>query len=256
MVPAAVLVTSVGEARALGIPASRWVYLAGCGDAHDHWFVTDRVNYFSSPAIRRAGTTALEMAGATIGDIAHFDIYSCFPSAVQIARDALGIAADDPRPLTSTGGLPYFGGPGNNYSMHGIAAVMDKVRARPGSKGLVTALGWYITKHSVGIYSTQPPDKPWQRRDPAADQAEIDARKGPEVVREPNGPAEVETYTVFFDRDGTPVRGLVVGRLEGGRRFLAELPSDRALLESMTQEEAIGRRGEVRSEGGTSTLRL
>lgn len=253
---AAVLMTSVGTARALGIPESRWVYLSGCGDAHDNWFVTDRVNYFSSPAIRRAGHTALEMAGAGISDIAHLDLYSCFPSAVQIGRDALGIAADDPRPLTCTGGLPYFGGPGNNYSMHGIAAVMDRVRAQPGSKGLVTALGWYITKHSVGIYTTEPPAGAWQRRDPALDQAEVDARRGPEVVREPDGSAEIETYTVFFDRDGSPVRGIVIGRLDEGRRFLAELPADRALLESLTKEEAIGRRGVVRTAGGASRMDL
>ncbi len=93
---AALLLTSVGEARRLGIPEERWVYLWGCGDATDHWFVTERVNYHSSPAIRAAGARAMSMAGVTIDEIAHFDLYSCFPSAVQITRDMLGIAAGRP----------------------------------------------------------------------------------------------------------------------------------------------------------------
>src|SRR5262249_49801438 len=153
---AAVLMTSVAEARALGIPQARWVYLWGSGQAHDRWFVSDRVDYVSSPAIREAGRQALAAAGIGIDRVHYFDVYSCFPAAVQIGCEALGIAADDPRPLTVTGGLPYFGGAGNNYAMHAIAEMMARVRARPGSIGLVTALGWYITKHAIGVYSATP----------------------------------------------------------------------------------------------------
>ena len=54
------------------------------------------------------------MADCTISEIDAFDIYSCFPSAIQIACDEIGLDIDDPRNLTVTGGLPYFGGPGNN----------------------------------------------------------------------------------------------------------------------------------------------
>jgi acetyl-CoA C-acetyltransferase len=107
---AGVLMTSVAEARALGIPRERWVHLWGTGQAHDRWFVSDRVDYVSSPAIREAGRQALDAAGIAIDRVDHLDLYSCFPAAVQIGRDMLGIAADDPRPLTVTGGLPYFGG--------------------------------------------------------------------------------------------------------------------------------------------------
>src|SRR4029077_8013857 len=155
---AAVLMTSVAEARALGIPRDRWVYLRGTGQAHDRWFVSERVDYTSSPAIREAGRQTLDSAGITIDRVDHLDLYSCFPAAVQIGRDMLGIAPDDPRPLTVTGGLPYFGGPGNNYSMHDIAETMARGRTRPGSIGLVTALGWYLTKHAVGIYAGEPKD--------------------------------------------------------------------------------------------------
>ena len=246
---AALLLTSVGEARRLGIPEQRWVYLRGCGDATDLWFVTDRVNYHSSPAIRASGARALSMAGATIDEVAHLDLYSCFPSAVQITRDMLGIAAGDPRPLTITGGLPYFGGPGNNYVTHSIASMVETLRADPGSLGLVTANGWYVTKHSTGVYSTEPPRQEWRRASPKIDQAAIDAEPHPPLATEPAGDAVVETYTVLFNREGAPERGIVIGRLAGGERFIANTPADARTLESMTKHEMIGTKGRV-SAGG------
>ncbi len=240
---AALLMTSAGEARRLGIPEDRWVYVWGCGDATDHWFVSERENYYSSPAIRAAGQRALSMAGVAVGDVTHFDLYSCFPSAVQIARDMLGIAPDDPRPLTVTGGLPYFGGPGNNYVTHSIASMVGKLRGASNGIGLVTANGWYVTKHSVGVYSAQAPRLPWQRTDPKADQALIDAGPTPAFVEQPSGAATVETYTVLHNREGAPERGIVFGRDAAGARFIANTPGDRRTLESMTKHEMVGAKG-------------
>jgi acetyl-CoA C-acetyltransferase len=111
----------VAKARELGIPEHRWVYLHGCADAHDHWYISDRHNFYTSPAMRVVGRETMEMAGRGIEGIDRFDLYSCFPSAVQIACREMGIPQDDPRGLTVTGGLPYFGGPGNNYVTHSIA---------------------------------------------------------------------------------------------------------------------------------------
>jgi acetyl-CoA C-acetyltransferase len=249
---AAVLLTSAGRARALGIDPSRWVYLWGSAAAHDEWFVSERVDFTSSPAIRSAGRAALETAGLEVADVAHLDLYSCFPCAVQIGRDMLGIAPDDPRPLTVTGGLAYFGGPGNDYSLHAIATMMDRLRAAPGTTGLVTALGWYLTKHAVGVYGADRPPRPWRPSDDARLQRDIDAQPGPALATDPVGDGTIETYTVLCDRDGAPLRGIVVGRTEDGRRFLANTPADRPLLELAMREEAIGRRGRVTRDGETN----
>src|SRR5438067_2258260 len=178
------LVAGAEAARASGVPQDRWVFPWSGADAHDHWFVSERADLHSSPAIRLAGQAALELAGAGIDDIAHVDLYSCFPSAVQIGAAELGLGLDEPdRPLTVTGGLSFAGGPGNNYAMHSIAAMVDVLRADPGAKGLVTALGWYITKHSVGVYSTEPPPKGFGHARP---QDEVDAlpRRAPVGVHE------------------------------------------------------------------------
>jgi acetyl-CoA C-acetyltransferase len=128
---AAVLIASVRKARELGVPEDRWVYLHGCADAADLWYPLDRQDFHSSPAIRLTGERALAMAGIGLADIDIIDLYSCFPSAVQVAAEELGLALDDPRGLTVTGGLPYFGGPGNNYALHSIAEMVGRLRAGP-----------------------------------------------------------------------------------------------------------------------------
>ena len=53
-----------------------------------------------------------------------FDIYSCFPSSVNLGCDALGLDPFDPRGLTVTGGLPYAGGAASACLMHAIATMV------------------------------------------------------------------------------------------------------------------------------------
>ena len=247
---AALLMMSVATARELGVDPSRWVFLHGISDALDHWHVSNRVNYYSSPAIPIAGQRALGMAGVGIGDIDYFDLYSCFPCAVQIGREMLGIAEDDPRELTVTGGLAYHGGPGNSYVTNSIATMMDQVRKNPGTKGLVTALGWFITKHSMSVYSNEPIDKEWVLPDASADQAKIDEMPAPEFVESAEGRGIIETYTVLHERDGDPSRGIAFVRLEDGRRALANTPNDRETLEALEQSEGVGVMGALRDDGG------
>lgn len=248
---ATLLLASIEYARELGVPEEKWVYLHGCADASELWHMLDRENYFSSVAIRTMGREAFAMAGLTMDDVDFIDLYSCFPSAVQIARDELGIAKDDPRPLTITGGLPFHGGAGNNYVMNSIASMVDVLRANAGRHGLVTANGGYLTKHSAGIYSTTPTEVsgevPFRRRDPAEYQAEIDATAHPEIVERPDGAATIETWTVLFGREGTPEGGIVIGRDDRDRRFVAATPRDEDLLLAMTREDFLGRSGTVRA---------
>lgn len=184
------------------------------------------------------------MADCSLDDISAFDLYSCFPSAVEIGCKEMGLAEDDPRGLTVTGGLPYFGGPGNNYVTHSIAEMMNRVRAEPGIKGMVTANGNYVTKQSAGIYSTTPPERPFAPKPPKSYQARIDAEKGPTVVEAASGPATIETYTVMHDRKG-PSYAILFGRDQQDRRFIANAPEDADLLTEMTTRDCIGASGSV-----------
>src|SRR5262245_10817227 len=167
---AALILCSAEAARRAGVPREQWIFLHAGADAYDHFFVSERADLCSSPAIRLAGARALELAGLSVGEIEHLDIYSCFPSAVQVAMRELRI--DSERCPTVTGGLTFAGGPLNNYVMHAIARMVEVLRADAGSRGLVTANGGFLTKHSIGVYSAAEPAQPYRF---ASVQAEVDA---------------------------------------------------------------------------------
>ncbi len=238
-------------ARAAGVPEERWVFPLSGADANDHWYVSDRPELHRSPAIRLAGTAALELAGVGVDDLTAVDLYSCFPAVVQMAAAELGLRLDDPgRPLTLTGGLTFGGGPGNNYTSHGIARCVEMLRAAPGSVGLVSGLGWYATKHALGVYASRPPEAGgFSWRDV---QAEVDALPRCRVDPDATGPVRVETYTVTFDREGSPVLGIVVCRTPDGRRAWGNMTDPDALAQ-LCAEEGIGRTGTL-APGGALAL--
>jgi acetyl-CoA C-acetyltransferase len=214
---AAGVMMSVDAARRLGVPEDKWVYLHGHADMVEQELL-ERADLGSSPAAAMAAREALQVAGLGVDDIATFDLYSCFPFPVFVICEALGIDGDDARGLTLTGGLPYFGGPGNTYSLHGIAETVNEMRDNPGRFGFIGANGGVMSKYSVGIYSTEPVD--WKQDRSTDLQAEIAQLPKVPVTKEADGPATIETYSVRYD---WPVRtGIVVGRLDSDdSRFLA-----------------------------------
>ncbi len=241
---AAVVVCSVERAIDLGIPTDRWVFPWSGTGAHEHWFVSHRWSLAEAPAIRLAGQAALDLAGVGVDDLSHVDVYSCFPSAVQIAAHEIGLGTD--RPLTVTGGLSFAGGPWNDYVSHSIASMADRLRAEEGSIGLVTANGGFLTKHAFGVYSTTPPANGFRTRDV---QAEVDALPSRELAENHDGPVTVETSTVMFGRSGDAERGIVAALLPDGRRAWG-ISTDPDLLVTLTTEETAGRAGHVASDGG------
>lgn len=241
---AALILCSEDKARALGISQDKWIYPWAGTDAHDHYFVSNRDNLYSSPAIRFAGRKVLELADVEVSDLAHVDVYSCFPVAVQVAAEEIGL--DTRRPLTVTGGLTFAGGPLNNYVMHSIARMAELLRKAPGSKGLITANGGYLTKHAFGVYSSQAPEQGFQYADL---QAEVDATPSREVVINLRSEATVESYTVMYGADG-PAISHIAALLPDGRRTWAHC-KDKDVLNSMAQEEFCGRSVQIADNEAT-----
>jgi len=231
---AAVLMTSVGRARELGIPQHRWIYLHGGADVAERTPI-ERLDMSRSPATVLACRAALDSAGADLSDIDVFDLYSCFPIAVFNVLDGLGIALDDPRPMTVTGGLPFFGGAGNNYSMHAIASMVRHLRAHPGETGFVGANGGFLSKYSVGVYSAVAKD--WKGFSSKALQAEVNGWDQPTLVEAGDG--VVETYTI--DYQGKAPVGTIVARTAEGARLVAQTdPDDSRIVEQMIAGEPLG----------------
>jgi acetyl-CoA C-acetyltransferase len=227
---AAVILVAEETANALGIPRDQRVYPRGWHYATDPVYVAEHPDLASSPAMRSAAGTALELAGVGIDDVAHLDLYSCFGSSVNFMRDALGVGADDQRPLTVTGGLPYHGGAGSDYLTHAIAQMVRVLREDPGASGLVTGVGMHMTKHVAGVYSTIP--GPVRVPEPAGPPATVP------IVDRAEGPAHVATHTVVHGREGTPEWGVTVCDLpgDGAARCYARIEDPELLTDAMTTE--------------------
>ena len=251
---AAVLVTSVAVADELGIPESHRVFLHGHSHLREQPLL-ERADLGASPASALAVRTALDMAGVELDDISAMDLYSCYPIAVSVVADELGLRADDKRGLTLTGGLPFFGGPGNAYSLHAIAEAVEACRKAPGSFTLVGANGGTLSKYAAGVYSSTP--APWRLGVDAERQVQIDEWPTVDVDERPNGWATIETWTVRFGRNGKRT-GIIIGRLEStGARFLARvLSEDDELIEVLLSDAAGGSRVFARATGPGNKVAL
>jgi acetyl-CoA C-acetyltransferase len=232
---AALLLCSLERARAFGIGDDRLVFPHSGSEANDTQYVSNRGDLASSPAIRAGGRAALEAASVGIDDLAHIDLYSCFPSAVQVATVELGIGLD--RQVTVTGGLTFAGGPWNNYVTHSIATMADVLRRDPGALGMCSANGGLLTKHSFGVYSTRPPADGFRVVRPdvgswAPVREVLDGRV--------TGPAVIEAYTVMHDGQGRPEVAILTALLPDGNRAW-RTSHEPELLAQMTREEFCGR---------------
>jgi acetyl-CoA C-acetyltransferase len=244
---AALIMCTADRARRLGIAADRWVFPQAGTDCHEHPYVSNRDSFTRTPAVEIGGRRVLELAGLGIDDIALIDLYSCFPSAVQLGARSLGLDLDGrDRPLTRTGGLSFAGGPWNNYVMHAIATVVGELREQRGDNALVWANGGYVTKHSFGVYAADPPGDGFRHDEP---QAEIDALPS-RALADPvdaAGPVTIEAYTVMHGRDGTPEQAIATGLLADGRRAWG-LSADPATMAALGEGEWVGRPARVDAE--------
>ncbi len=232
---AALVVCSLAAARRAGV-AERAVFVWSGAEATDVRFPAARPDPGRSPAIAAAGRALFEAAGRAAGpsasvgvdDLELLDLYSCFPSAVELAADALGLGRHDRRGLTVTGGLPYFGGPGNNYTTHSIATLTDLLRDGGSDRlGLATGLGWFITKHALGVYGSSPPPGGFHRGDTTRDQADIDD-SAVETASELDAAAEatIVALTVVRDNDGSATAAPLIARLADGRQMALSAADD------------------------------
>ncbi len=238
---ASLIMTNEKIAKTLNIDPKLWIYPMGGADFKNVFNITHRPKLYDSPAAKEGSRLALKQAGLKLDDIDFFDIYSCFPSMVQIIMNEIGLSVDDPRDFTLTGGLPYFGGPMSNYSMHAIIEAVNLIRENPSKKIMVVANGGYNTKQSFGVYGTEPPVIPWDERDDSEIQQSIFSKSLPDPIEDANNQITIEAYTIYYNREGIPKRVIVLGHLENSRRTLALIEANPELLLKLEQQELVGK---------------
>jgi len=239
----AVIVCSAQTAVDAGVPKDRWVFVHSGTDCKDR-IMSERLDFDSSPSIRIGTESCLAAAGIGIEDVAHLDIYSCFPSAVGLFCAEMGIAPTS-RPLTVYGGLCFAGGPWNNPVGHALASMVSTLRADAGSYGLVTANGGHVDKHSFGLFSTTPPDPSFQYDRP---QEAVDATGGRAVLTEYEGDIAIETWTVMHDRENNPETYLGSCLTPSGDRVWASTTDAGAIAAALT-EDIAGHEAHYKADG-------
>lgn len=245
---AALLMTSVAKARELGIARERWVFLHGMAEGTE-WNLSERPDPGEAPVAGAVLARAFAMAGRSAADIGPIDVYSCFACAVSAIAAHLGLPDDGSRALTLTGGLPYFGGPGNNYSMHGIAEMVRRLRRDPEAFGLVTANGGMLSKHAAGIYSCRPSPVDWSRADTTV-ATEAFARR--RIATAPDA-GHIVSWTVNWS-GSEPAQAVVIGETDAGEHFVAcTAAGDGATVRAMLDSDSTGRRVRV-TPGSGETL--
>ncbi len=226
---AAVIISSAGKARELGVPEENWVHIHAVSFATE-LNVIERPDFGRSDAAGRSLDIALGRIAKFADDIKYFDFYSCFAVAVFGPIEHLAIAPDDPRGLTLTGGLPFFGGAGNNFSTHAIAEAVTRVREDRGEYALVSANGGVMSYYATGLYSTEPADWSDDDRYLVVPNSQYKAI----VSNSPFKTATVETYTFLSTSKGN--RAIFFGRNERAERVMGNGDMDhaptRALFES------------------------
>ncbi|MBW2713086.1 MAG: hypothetical protein JRC77_04980, partial [Deltaproteobacteria bacterium] len=243
----ALILCSVAKAEELGVPRDRWVFPLAATQSCHVVPLTERRELFGSVGAALAGKAALDLAETRAEQVAHVELYSCFPAAVRIfARE---LEFDLARPLTVTGGMPFAGGPLNNFVLQGTARMAEVLREDPGQIGLVSSLSGIIGKQGFGVWSTEPNPRGYQFADVTA-QAVTEERRC-EVEEGYQGPATLAGYTVSYAKDD-PVSALAICDLPDGKRTLAS-SSQADLLGRLMAVECCGRRVLV-EQGGVFTL--
>ena len=244
---AAFVMCALETARAAGVADERMIYLHAGAEAHDHWFLTERDDLTRSPGIAATIGDALDGRGDHCRRRGALRPLLVLPvSGADRARRELGLADDDLRPLTVTGGLGFAGGPVNNYPTHAIAQMVEVLRAEPDAYGLTTALGWYVTKHAAGVWSGRPPADGYRRVDPAATQGRVDAQPRRSAAGAIDGSVTLEATAVAFERDGSPASG---SRLHASMTDAARSPS-------VATPTSSGRSPRSRGKAGASASRV
>ena len=247
---AAILVADDDTARSLRVHEDRWVHVIGAAGADEPADSRARVAYHRNPALEHAVDRVRALTDTTADDYDHVELYSCFPSMPKLSARVLGPLR--PASVSVIGGLTFFGGPGSNYLTHGLATMVDVLRARGGT-GFLHGVGMFMTKHHAVVLADRP------RNGGFASGGDVPTLPGVDVVDDYEGPGTIETYTVMYARDGSVERGVVIGRGAGGERFAARVDgADSTTTSTLTSGavEPVGLAGSVRRGDDVSRFHL
>jgi acetyl-CoA C-acetyltransferase len=233
----ALLLTSTALAADAGVERDRWLFPLASAESNHALPLSVRPVLADCPGVRVAGRRALEHAGLTPSDVDVLDLYTCFPAAVQIHARELGIGPD--RDWTATGAMPFAGGPFNSYVLQATGRVAEVIRERRGGgTGLVSSVSGLLTKHGVGLWSTDEPAQSFAAIDVtdevAAMEQPVPVVDGPDA----RGKATIVGHTVMHAESAAHAVALV--DLNDGTRAIVR-SDDAAVVETFETANCVSR---------------
>lgn len=239
---AAVILMGEEKSRQYRQPGGQPVYfLAGAYTQDRQQYIIEKSNFTQSPPIQEAVNRSLKRSTLSLDNINCFDIYSCFPCSVSMACRMIGLKNDEKRPLTLTGGLGFFGGPGNNYSLHAVATLVESISQGKATTGMITSLGWFFYKNAVGIYSATPKETTLSQYDLADEKDFLVGSNPVSIAKLVSGKGIIETYTIIYAKDGSPSYAVVYGKTDKWLRFIAQTPAEPDVFDALSTQNQVGR---------------
>ena len=240
----ALLFCSAAKADALGIPRAQWIHPWASTESNHMTAVSARAELAGCLGARLAGQAALAAGGIDAAQLDLVELYSCFPIAVALYAHELGLPLT--RDLTVTGGMPFAGGPFNNYVLQATCRMAQLIRDGRGRTGLVSSVSGILTKQGFGLWANEPNAAGFCFADLTAEVAQQQVTR--DVVEAFHGPAQIAGYTIAHDQDRP--RALVLADTPGGARALAA-SADPALIARMQSAEFCGEKISVAGDAFT-----
>jgi len=230
----AMIICSENLANNLDIPLSKRVYPVASSES----------NHMIAPIQRPhlSKSYGLDLAVKFIKDVCRnnniepnlYELYSCFPIAVQMFSDSLGLNENQSK--TVTGGMSFAGGPLNNYMIHSTVKMLSKIRSDHSNIGLVTGVSGMMTKQALALWSKKP----------LIDFISKDVTKEAKLEEAPvqmseelEGMAMIIGYTIFKDNNGE-LKAVIYSEDSKKKRKVL-ISYDNEILKSMGEEEWVGK---------------
>lgn len=230
----AMILCSEDLADKLDIPRNKRVYP----------LVSSETNHMIAPIQRPklSESTGLDLAASFIKNICDehkiqpniYDLYSCFPVAVQMFADSLNLGSEDVK--TVTGGMPFAGGPLNNYMIHSTVKMISEIRNNHSNIGLVTCVSGMMTKQAFALWAKEPLIQ-FISKDVTEEAASIENPVG--MSTQTNGMAIVLGYTIFKDAN-KDMKVVIYGEDSQNKRKVL-ISKDKEIIKSMGDEEWVGK---------------
>lgn len=231
----AMFFTSIEKARQLGIDESNWIYPHVSSENNAMLAVAQRPDIHRSIGAEKSAQAALTYTGLSAKDINIVDLYSCFPVAVEMYADAFGLT--DKNNFSCTGGMPFAGGPLNNYALQAACRVFELLHQDEHAIGLTSSVSGLITKQGFGLWSKQAPKNPFAFIDVSD---EVVAEEKPlNVIGSYHGEAVITGYTVTYHK-GERQRAIAICDLPNGQRTVSS-SDDAELMATMEVNEYVGK---------------